>query len=80
LGKDANRRGDNRRCCAIGQCCHNYPSKRTIQIARDTLLRELEPLAFWMQTIFFACLYVAGRGLTGRSPAEIVADCRWASP
>ena len=28
----------------------------------------------------FACFYVAGRGLTGRLPAEIVADCRWASP
>jgi hypothetical protein len=33
-----------------------------------------------MQTIFFACFYVAGRGLTGRLPAEIVADCRRASP
>jgi hypothetical protein len=43
-------------------------------------LRGLEPLAFWMQTIFFACFYVAGRGLTGRLPAEIVADCRRASP
>lgn len=43
-------------------------------------LRELEPLAFWMQTIFFVCFYVAGRGLTDRLPAEIVADCRWASP
>ena len=32
-----------------------------------------------MQTIFFAYLYVAGRGLAGRLPAEIVADCRWAS-
>jgi hypothetical protein len=30
-----------------------------------------------MQTRFFACFYVAGRGLTGRLPAEIVADCRW---
>jgi hypothetical protein len=39
-------------------------------------LRGLEPLAFWMQTRFFACFYVAGRGLTGRLPAEIVADCR----
>ena len=27
----------------------------------------------------FACFYVAGRGLTGRLPAEIVADCQWAS-
>ena len=43
-------------------------------------LRGLEPLAFWMQTIFLAYFYVAGRGLAGRLPAEIVADCRWASP
>ena len=43
-------------------------------------LRGLEPLAFWMQTIFFAYFYVAGRSLAGRLPAEIVADCRWASP
>ena len=42
-------------------------------------LRGLEPLAFWMQTRFFACFYVAGRVLTGHLPAEIVADCRWAS-
>jgi hypothetical protein len=27
-------------------------------------LRELELLAFWMQTKFFACSYVAGRVLT----------------
>jgi hypothetical protein len=26
--------------------------------------KGLEPLAFWMQTIFFACFYVAGRCLT----------------
>ena len=37
-------------------------------------------LAFWMQTRFFACFYVAGSRLTGRLAAEIVADCRWASP
>ena len=42
-------------------------------------LRGLEPLAFWMQTRVFACFYVAGRCLTVRLPAEIVADCRWAS-
>jgi hypothetical protein len=42
-------------------------------------LRGLEPLAFWMQTIFLACFYVAGSSLTGRLPAEIVADCQWAS-
>jgi hypothetical protein len=43
-------------------------------------LRGLEPLAFWMQTRFFACFYVAGRVLKGHLPAEIVTDCRWASP
>ncbi len=42
-------------------------------------LRGLEPLAFWMQTRLFACFYVAGRCLTVRLPAEIVANCRWAS-
>lgn len=40
-GKDANRREDKRRCCAVGQCCHDYPSKRTIKIARDTLRAAL---------------------------------------
>ena len=32
-----------------------------------------------MQTRLFACFYVAERCLTVRLPAEIVADCRWAS-
>jgi hypothetical protein len=40
-GKDANRREDKQRCCAIGHCCHDYPSKRTIKIARDTLRAAL---------------------------------------
>lgn len=40
-GKDANRHEDKRRCCAIGQCCHDYPSKRTIKIVRDTLRATL---------------------------------------
>ena len=43
-------------------------------------LRGLEPLAFWMQTIFFAYFYVAQCRLTSRLPAEIVANGRWASP
>ena len=42
-------------------------------------LRGLEPLAFWIQTIFFVYFYVAGRSLTGRLPAGIVVDCRWTS-
>jgi integrase len=40
-GKDVNRREDKRRCCAIGRCCRDYPSKRTIKIARDTLRAAL---------------------------------------
>jgi hypothetical protein len=43
-------------------------------------LRGLEPLAFWMQTIFFTYFYVAQRRLTRLLPAAIVAGCRWASP
>lgn len=30
-----------RRCCAIGQCCEQYPSGRAVQIARDTLRAAL---------------------------------------
>ena len=30
-----------RRCCAVGECCKDYPSKRTIKIARDTLRAAL---------------------------------------
>ena len=40
-GKDASRPADKQRCCAIGQCCHDYPSKRTIKIARDRLRAAL---------------------------------------
>jgi len=40
-GKDANRRPEKRRCCALGDCCGDYPSKRTIKIARDTLRAAL---------------------------------------
>ena len=43
-------------------------------------LRGLEPLAFWMQTIFFAYFYVARCRLTSRLPAEIVEGRRRASP
>jgi hypothetical protein len=46
---------------------------------KDVELRGLEPLAFWMQTIFFTYFYVALRRLTSHLAAEIVADCRWAS-
>jgi integrase len=38
-GKDARRPEGKRRCCSLGQCCGNYPSRRTAQAARN-LLRE----------------------------------------
>ena len=39
-------------------------------------LRGLEPLAFWMQTIFFAYFYVARCRLMRLLPGAIVAGCR----
>ena len=42
-------------------------------------LRGLEPLAFWMQTIFLASAGIAQRRLARLLPAAIVAGCRWAS-
>ena len=42
-GKDAKRIKNHtdprkrQRCCAIGECCQDYPSRRTIQAARNTL-------------------------------------------
>ena len=40
-GKDAARPPEQRRCCATGQCCGNYPGKRTVQAARNTLRTAL---------------------------------------
>ena len=46
-GKDAKRPKDHKnparrqRCCAIGQCCEAYPSRRVIQAARDALRAAL---------------------------------------
>jgi integrase len=40
-GKDAARPEDRRRCCTIGQCCKDYPSRRTVQAARNTLRAAL---------------------------------------
>lgn len=46
-GKDASRVKDHRnprkrqRCCAIGECCKDFPSRRTIQAARNTLRAAL---------------------------------------
>ncbi|MFJ8310109.1 MULTISPECIES: tyrosine-type recombinase/integrase [unclassified Streptomyces] len=40
-GKDAKRRADQRRCCAVGECCETYASKRVVQAARDALRAAL---------------------------------------
>ena len=36
-GKDAARPENRQRCCAVGACCGNYPGRRTVQAARNTL-------------------------------------------
>ena len=36
-GKDAARPENRRRCCAIGECCQDYPGRRTVQAARNIL-------------------------------------------
>lgn len=36
-GKDGRRAEGERRCCAIGQCCGQVISRRTLKDARDTL-------------------------------------------
>jgi integrase len=40
-GKDAKRRREAQRCCAIGECCEAHPSRRVIQAARDALRAAL---------------------------------------
>ncbi len=35
--KDAKRPQERRRCCAVGECCEAYPSRRVVQAARDAL-------------------------------------------
>jgi len=40
-GKDAARPASRQRCCAIGACCQEYPGRRTVQAARDTLRAAL---------------------------------------
>lgn len=40
-GKDARRATNRRRCCAVGDCCQDYPSRRTITAARNTLRAAL---------------------------------------
>ncbi len=40
-GKDAKRPKDRQRCCAVGECCEAYPSRRVVQAARDALRAAL---------------------------------------
>jgi integrase len=40
-GKDAKRRSEAQRCCAIGECCEAHPSRRVVQAARDALRAAL---------------------------------------
>ncbi|MFI5861409.1 tyrosine-type recombinase/integrase [Streptomyces sp. NPDC051546] len=40
-GKDAKRATASQRCCAIGECCESFPSRRVIQGSRDALRAAL---------------------------------------
>ncbi|ELP69264.1 site-specific integrase [Streptomyces turgidiscabies] len=40
-GKDAKRKPEDQRCCAVGECCETYPSRRVVQAARDALRAAL---------------------------------------
>lgn len=40
-GKDERRSTDERRCCAVGNCCEQIPSRRTVQDARAVLRSAL---------------------------------------
>ncbi|MEU2901696.1 site-specific integrase [Streptomyces globisporus] len=40
-GKDANRGPGRRKCCAVGDCCESYPSRRVVQGSRDALRAAL---------------------------------------
>lgn len=39
--KDAKRPASRQRCCAVGDCCEAYPSRRIIQASRDALRAAL---------------------------------------
>ncbi|MER5927819.1 site-specific integrase [Streptomyces mirabilis] len=39
--KDAKRPPERQRCCAVGECCEAYPSRRVVQAARDALRAAL---------------------------------------
>lgn len=40
-GKDAKRDVGRRKCCAVGDCCESFPSRRVIQGSRDALRAAL---------------------------------------
>jgi integrase len=40
-GKDATRPEEKRKCCAVGKCCHQYLSPRTLKNIRDCLRAAL---------------------------------------
>ncbi|MFJ8110120.1 tyrosine-type recombinase/integrase [Streptomyces sp. NPDC096132] len=40
-GKDAKRPKPRQRCCAVGECCEAFPSRRVVQAARDALRAAL---------------------------------------
>ncbi|MFD9389726.1 tyrosine recombinase XerC [Streptomyces sp. NPDC060000] len=40
-GKDAKRPEPRQRCCAVGECCEAFPSRRVVQAARDALRAAL---------------------------------------
>lgn len=40
-GKDQKRAATRRKCCAVGDCCKSYPSRRVIQASRDALRAAL---------------------------------------
>lgn len=40
-GKDKKRAAARQKCCAVGDCCESYPSRRVIQASRDALRAAL---------------------------------------
>jgi hypothetical protein len=44
-GKDSRRPQAARRCCAVGRCCHDVPSPRTVRDIRGVLRSALDHAA-----------------------------------
>ena len=57
--KDLARPFKRQRCCAIGECCQDYPGRRTVQAARNTLRAALNHAK-------------DSEDLIGRNPAALV--------